>query len=81
MEEKTNKKLEEINKFLKENQEKAGEGKSSGFENGNTGNKTKKTQMEGMLESENLDKQTRATDASITNRMQEIEESLALKIL
>ena len=40
----------------------------------------KKTQTEGILEMENLGKQTGTTDAGITNRIQEIKESQALKI-
>jgi hypothetical protein len=34
----------------------------------------KKTQFEGIMEMENLGKQTGATNASITNRIQEMEE-------
>jgi polyhydroxyalkanoate synthesis regulator phasin len=38
--------------------------------------KRMKSQMEAMLESENLGKRSRPTDASITNRVQEMEERL-----
>ena len=37
----------------------------------------KKTQTEGNLEMENLGKRTGATDASITNRIQEMEEKIS----
>ena len=39
----------------------------------------KKTQTKGVLEMENLDKQTGTTDASITNRIQETSRSKNLK--
>jgi hypothetical protein len=38
----------------------------------------KKTQRETALEMENLGKRTRVTDASITNRIQEIEERISV---
>ena len=37
----------------------------------------KKTQTEGILEMENLDKWTGTTEASITNRLQEIKERIS----
>ena len=40
----------------------------------------KKTQTKGILEMENPGKRTGTTDANITNRIQEMEESQALKI-
>ena len=75
MEEKKNKKLEEMNKSLKESQDDYE--KTIKQVRGNW-NRVKKTpQTKGTLEMKNLGKWTGTTDASITNRMQEIEERIS----
>ena len=83
--EKTNKNVEEMNKSHKdtqENQEKAIKRVMETVQDlENEMEVMKKTQTEGRLDVENLGKQTGTTETSITNRIQEIEESQVLKIL
>ncbi|KAL6065661.1 hypothetical protein STEG23_028022 [Scotinomys teguina] len=78
-EEKTNKKLEGINKSLKESKEKAIKQVNKEVQDLKTEIEAiKKTpQTEGRLEMENLSKQTGTTDASITNKLQEVEERIS----
>ncbi|KAL6032726.1 hypothetical protein STEG23_016164 [Scotinomys teguina] len=71
LEEKANKKLEEV----KESQEKSIKQMKETVQDLKIEIQTiKKTQTEAMLETENLTKPTGTTDASITNRMQEMEQ-------
>ncbi|KAL6067280.1 hypothetical protein STEG23_006118 [Scotinomys teguina] len=76
--EKTNKKVEEISKSLKESQEKAIKQVKETIQDLKTEREAiRKTLMGGMLEMENLSKQTGTTGASITNRVEEIEERIS----
>lgn len=77
--------MEEINKSLKECQES--QEKNKQLQETNTTVQDlkmeteiiKKTQTKGNLEMENLDKPTGTTDASIANRIQEMEERKNLR--
>ncbi|MGU7598330.1 hypothetical protein, partial [Enterococcus faecalis] len=74
MEEKTNQKMQEIN----ESQENTIKQLMGTVQDLKTELETiKKTQTEGMLEVEKLSKQSVTTDASITNRIQEMEERIS----
>ena len=76
MKEKKNKKLEDIN--LKENQEKAIKHKKETIQALKTEIEAiKKTQTKRILDMENLDKRTGTTEASITNRIQEMEKRIS----
>ena len=81
MVEKTNKKIEEMNKSLKdaqENEEKAIKLiKETVQDLKNEMEVMKKTQIKGWLDMENLGKRTGTTETSITNRIQEIEERIS----
>ncbi|CAH7484839.1 AABR07011733.1 [Phodopus roborovskii] len=81
IEEKTNKKVEEMNKFLKEStesQEKTINQVKETVQDLKTEiEKIKATQMEGKLEIEKLGKKSETTDTSITNRIQEMEERIS----
>ena len=84
MEEKTNKKVEEMNKSLKKIQEiqekaiKQGKQTIQIVQDLKTETKAiKKTQTEGILEMENLSKQTGSTEASITNRLQGMKDRIS----
>ena len=78
MEEKYNKKFEEMSKSLNDtlgNQEKAIKQVMESVQELKTEMEAvKKTQTEGRLDMENLGKRTETTELSITNRIQEIEE-------
>ncbi|KAL6082496.1 hypothetical protein STEG23_002745 [Scotinomys teguina] len=77
-EEKTNKKLEDIIESLKESQEKAIKQVNETVQELKTEIEAiKKTQTEGKLEMDNLSKLTGTTDASITNRTQEVEDRIS----
>ena len=79
--EKNNKKLEEINKSLKDtlgNQEKTIKQIMETVQELKTEMEAmKKTQTEGRLNMENLGKPSETTETSITNRIQEIEERIS----
>lgn len=79
--EKYKQKWEEVNKFLKENQYKKKQTNKQADKGNYSHQKMKielikKTQMEGILGMENLDKITETTDESITNTIQEMEEKI-----
>ncbi|ERE70461.1 GTPase IMAP family member 3-like protein [Cricetulus griseus] len=74
MEEKTNQKMQEI----KESQENKIKQLKETYHGLKTESETiKKTQTEGMLEVEKVSKQSGTTDASITNRIQELEDRIS----
>ncbi|MBV2134526.1 hypothetical protein KRX52_17240 [Pseudomonas sp. MAP12] len=74
MEEKTNQKMQEI----KESQENTIKQLKETVQDLKTEIETiKKTQTEGMLEVEKLSKQSGTTDASITDRIQEMEDRIS----
>ena len=78
MERKTNQKLEDINKSLKENQEKAMKHMKETIQDLKTEIDTiKKTQAEGIIETEIMRKLTGTTNASMNSRMQEMEERIS----
>ena len=82
IERKTNKKWKEINKSFKETQEKAIKQVKQAIQTVQDMKieieAIKKTQTKGILEMENLGKGTGATDISITNRIQEMEEKISM---
>ena len=70
--------MEEINKSLKENQEKAIKQMKETIQDLKTEIETiKKTETEGILEMENMGKWSGTTNASINNRIQEMEERIS----
>ena len=78
MEEKTNKKLEEINKCLKENKEKAIKRVKERIQDLNTEIKAiKKTQTEGIMGMENVAKRSGTKNTSISSRIQEMKEKIS----
>ena len=76
MEEKTNKKLEEISKSLKENQEKAIKQMNKTIQDLKTEIERQKKPEE-TIEMEIMRKQSGTTNASINSRIQEMEENLS----
>ena len=78
MEEKTNKKLEDISKSLKENQEKELKHIKQTIQDLKTEIETiKKTQAEGIIETEIMRKRSETTNARMNNRIQEVEERIS----
>ena len=81
MDEKYNKKFEEMNKYVNDtlgNQEKTIKQVMETVQELKTEMEArKKTQTEGHLDMENLGQRTETTETSITNRIQEIEEGMA----
>ena len=75
---KTNKKLEDINKTLKKNQEKEIKQVRETFHDlKNEMEVMKKAQTEGRLDMENVGNRSGTTETSITKRIQEIEERIS----
>ena len=78
MEEKTNQKMQEIKESQKSQEEtRIKQLKATVQDLKNELVTIKKTQTEGMLEVEKLSKQSGTTDASITNRIQEMEDRIS----
>ena len=78
MEKKTNKKLEDISKSLKENQEKEIKHIKETIQDLKTEIETiKKTQAEGIIETEIMRKRSGTTHASLKSRTQEMEERIS----
>ena len=79
--EKTNKKVEEMDKSLKDTQEKQDKAIKQVMETlqdlKNEMEVMKKTETKGRLDMENLGKQTGTTEINITNNIQEIEERIS----
>ncbi len=81
MDEKYNRKFEELNKSVNDTLENQGKTIKQIMETvqdlKTEMEAKKKTQTEGRLDMENLSKQTESTDTSITNRIQELEERIS----
>ena len=78
MEEKTNRKMEDISKSLKENQEKAFKHMKETIQDLKTEIGTiKKTQAEGIIKTEIMRKQSGTINTSMNSRIKEIEERIS----